>query len=134
MEAFFDKYLRASTYGIPTNGLARTPDPELLPAMQQLCLRGTCRGPDGRDGSVDVMRDQKGQAALLIYKGTGCSHWQIAYHDVWGNRLVSQQTGPREPDEWNSPDDQKIERLRAGLVEAEGHACRRLTAAPNSKP
>jgi hypothetical protein len=80
------------------------------------------------------MRDQKGQAALLIYKGTGCSHWQITYHDVWGNRLVSQQTGPREPDEWNSPDDQKIEQLRAGLVEAEGHACRRLTAAPNTKP
>jgi acetyl esterase/lipase len=134
VEAFFDKYLRASPYGIPTNGLAKTPDPELLAAMQQVCLRGNCRGPDGRDSSVDVMRDQKGQAALLIYKGTGCSHWQISYHDVWGNRLVSQQTGPREPDEWNSPDDQKIERLRAGLVEAEGHACRRLTAAPNTKP
>jgi acetyl esterase/lipase len=127
VEAFFDKYLRSSPYDIPTNGLARTPDPELLPVLRDICLRGSCKGPDGRDGSVDVLRDGKGNAALLVYKSMGCSHMQITYHDLSGTFLVSQQTGPREPDEWNSPSDQKIERLRAGLVEAEGHACRRLT-------
>jgi hypothetical protein len=76
---------------------------------------------------VDVLRDGKGNAALLVYKSMGCSHMHITYHDLAGTFLVSQQTGPREPDEWNSPDDQNIERLRTGLVEAEGHACSRLT-------
>ena len=60
VEAFFDKYLRDSPYNIPTNGLARTPDPELLPVLRDLCLRGNCKGrrrprqlggcPAGREG------------------------------------------------------------------------------------
>jgi hypothetical protein len=112
----------------------RAPDTALLPVLQQLCFRGSCKGADGLGGSVDVMRDRKGNAALLIYTGIGCPHKQVTYHDVRGTFLVAEQTGPREPDEWNSPDDQKIQRLRAGLVEAEGHACSRLSPPGKAKP
>jgi len=112
----FEAYLRKARRA------AGTTDPVLPAVLARLCSDGDCQGR-GHTGLITVLRDKEKNVALLVYTAMGCSHPRITYHDRYGKFLVAQQSGPREPDEWNSPSDRKISELRQGLSETEHHGC-----------
>jgi hypothetical protein len=104
-------------------GLAERPrDAALTRAVNKICREGRCQRDDALT-TVTVWRDKKSAPRLLRYESAGCSHPAIAYHDARGKFLVAEQTGPREPNEWNSPRDRKIDRLKSGLTAAESYSC-----------
>jgi hypothetical protein len=100
----------------------RAPDPSLKGAVAKICRKGTCQRA-GFPGEVRVWRNKQDRVRLLEYRGYGCFHFSISYYDPKGKFLVAQATGPREPEEWDSPDDRKIRKLREGLTEAEYYDC-----------
>jgi hypothetical protein len=104
----------------------RSPDPALKRSVSKICRKGTCQRA-GFPGEVRVWRNTQGKVRLLEYNGMGCFHAAISYYDPKGKFLVAQTTGPREPEDWNSPDDRKIRKLREGLTEAEYYDCSERT-------
>lgn len=97
-------------------------EPALLRAVAKICRKGSCQR-QGTLSLVQVWRNKQGKVRLLEYNGGGCFHAHITYHDPAGRFLVAQASGPREPEDWNSPDDRKIRKLHDGLTEAEYYAC-----------
>jgi hypothetical protein len=94
-------------------------------AVYKICRKGKCQRSD-LPVRVRVWRDKKGAARVLEYRTLGCSDGMVTFHDASGKFLVEEQTGPREPDEWDSPDDRKITRLLSGLTKAESYSCHNL--------
>jgi hypothetical protein len=107
--------------------MERPPDPAVLRAVVKICRKGGCQRT-GRVSYVQVWRNEQGKVRLLEYNGTGCFHAHVTYHDPAGKFLVAQTSGPRDPEEWDSPDDRKIRKLHTGLSEAEYYACGTKTA------
>jgi hypothetical protein len=117
--------------GLADDGTTKTKpaerlNPELARVLKDLCIRGGCRDSDGGRALVGVWRDKDGKIGAIVYRGFACPHATITYHDAKGKLLLVEQTGPREPDEWNSPNDKKINALMAGLKEVESESCARL--------
>jgi len=106
-------------------------DVALARAVDKICRRGKCQRSDTLT-KVEVWRDKRSRARLLVYTSTGCSETIVTYHDVAGRFLVAELGGPREPDEWNAPEDRKIERLKTGLKAAESYLCHEI-ASPTEK-
>jgi hypothetical protein len=105
----------------------RSPDPALQRAVAKICRKAPTCPSRTPPGEVRVWRNKQGKVRLLEYYGMGCNHASISYYDPKGKFLVAQTPGPREPEDWNSPDDQKIRKLRAGLTEAEYYDCSERT-------
>jgi hypothetical protein len=115
-------FARGGPAAAKQESLERPRDPSLARAIKKICRTGGCQqNPALTD--VRVWRDKKATARVLVYRSTGCHDVLVTYHDVSGRLLVTEQTGPREPDEWNSPDDRKIDKLLSGLTAAESYPC-----------
>jgi hypothetical protein len=98
----------------------------LAGVLTKVCDQGSCQDSDGGRALVGVWRNKEGKIGAVVYRGYACPHASVTYHDAQGKFLIAAQTGPREPDEWNSRDDQKIKALMTGLKEVESESCARL--------
>ncbi len=124
----------------PTAGIAAAPDsrptrPErkqarerpLARIVEDICAKGRCRDSEGSPGTaIQVWRDKRGKVAMLVYQGSygACPHPPIVYYDAKGKLLMADGTGPREPEDWNTPKMKMIGEMKRTLQEAERRPCR----------
>jgi hypothetical protein len=102
---------------------------ELAGVLKMVCIQGSCRDADGGRALVAAWRDKEGKLGAIVYRGFACPHGSVTYHDAQGKYLLAEEGGLREPNEWNSPNDQKIKALMIGLKEVESESCERLKKA-----
>jgi hypothetical protein len=107
----------------------RDSTPDLADVLKSVCIQGSCRDADGGRALVAAWRNKEGKIGAIVYRGFACPHGSVTYHDAQGDFLLAEEGGLREPNEWNSPNDRKIEALMTGLKEAESESCERLRKA-----
>jgi hypothetical protein len=117
--------------GANSTGRKERPDsnPDLASVLSWVCIQGRCRDADGGRALVGAWRNNEGKIGAIVYRGFACPHGSVTYHDAQGKYLTAEEGGLREPNEWNSPNDQKIKALMTGLKEVESESCERLKKA-----